>query len=466
MHHPASRIFAAVLLTLVALCLPGTARAARCAIGPREAGDRRISPAPPLRRGVLGRESLQAPEPGVHATLTPNFRILWGEEHPRGDPDWAPGPDGVPRWVRELGEALESARLVQGGFGFPEPYGADRYLLDVYVADTGATAHGSPVRLGPGFYGYADVDPGAGAAYFVFGADFSGTAGDEVAVLRAVAAHELFHAVQRAEYPWDDRLEVPASRWAREGWWFEATATWMEEVCEPDADDYVPFVRGFLARPEQPLGLRDGRREYGAAILPGFLWARHGPGLWREVLRDAHSLGVEAALADALRARGTELPATLAEFWAAAAHPEDLWEDGAAYRGAESPRVLQPGAPPVSVAASPATAPGRFGATLVSVPAGPWDVRVAVESAPGAEFRVATSRSGTPGEVTARTGSVPPQILYLAVVNVSEHEDPAPFEVVLEREGAPPPPDAGADGGGGCFLGLLSGEGPGLPAEP
>jgi hypothetical protein len=399
--------------------------------------------------------------------VTANFRILWGEEYPKDDPDWAPGTDGVPRWVRELGEALESARLVQREFGFPEPYGADRYLLDVYVADTGATVHGSPVRLGAGFYGYADVDPGAGAAYFVFGADFSGSASSEIAVLRAVAAHELFHAVQRAEYPWDDPLQVPPSRWARDGWWFEATATWMEEVCAPDADDYVPFVRGFLAHPERPLHLRDGRREYGAAILPGFLWARHGPGLWLEVLRDAHGHGVEVALAAALAARGTELPATLAQFWAAAAHPEDLWADGAAYRSGESPRVLQTGAPPVSVTASPATAPARYGATLVAVPAGGGDVRVGVQGAPGAEFRVGTSRSGATWEGVGRLGSVSPQILYVAVVNVSENEDPAPFEVILEREGAPPLPEAaGADGGGGCFLGVLSREGHLQPGTP
>lgn len=441
-----------------ALLLPDPAGAVRCATGPRDPAGPRISPAAPLRRGALAREAAQAPDPGVQALVTGNFRILWGAAPPAGDPHWAPGPDGVPLWVRELGDALEAALLLQESLGFPPPYGGDRYLLDVYVADTGATVRGAPVLLGHGFFGYADVDPRAGAAYFVFGADFSGAAAGELPVLRAVAAHELFHAVQRAAYPWDDPGQVPPSRWERDGWWFEATATWMEEVCAPGADDYVPFVRSFLERPQERLALRDGRREYGASVFPGFLWLRHGPALWVEVLRDSFGSGVEGALEAALAARGTDLPGALADFWSAAAHPEDTWPDGAAYRGAGSPPVAQPGSLPASLAATPATAPARFGASLVAVPAGGASVSVAVRGEPGTAFRAASSRAVPSAPGLRRPAG---DVVYVAVVNVSQGEAPAPFEAVLEGEApAGPSPEAGAAAGGeggGCFLSLLLG---------
>jgi len=448
--------------------------AARCATGLRGDQGGRVTSLAPLRRGAASRVS--APWEGYagQAHATEHFRILWGDAYDRSDPDWGdPDGDGVPTWVSDLGEALEDALAEQTALGFAEPYGANRYYLDVFVANTGLQVRDRPIALGEDYYGYTSVDPEFGLAYFVFGDDFSAHARDELAVLRATAAHELFHAVQRAYYPWDDGAAIPTERWRREGWWFEATATWMEEVCEPAVDDYVPFVREFLAAPARPLFAMDGRREYGAAIFPGYLWLEHGGArLWRAVFEGAEELGLEAALGQALADSGTDLSGAVARFWAFAGHPEDLWPDGARYRSAAAPALLLTGsALPVSVETTDLTGPERFGANLLRLRAGAGPVELEWGSpAPvGVVVGASTGGGAAAVEVVATDqggaridGPFPSGEVYLALVNTSPEEGPLRYRTVLQdadSPGAPPsvsPSDRGGGGAGGCFLGVLS----------
>ncbi len=467
----AVRTLCTLLAVVVAACAHTSALAGRCATERRGALRGEFQPLTPAPRVRAGREAVVREIVGAETLLTEHFRILWGTGFDDSDPDWSdPFGDGVPGWVSTLADALEHAHRIQAELGFPEPYGGDRTYLDVYVANTGLEIAGSPVVLPARYFAYTDVDAEHGVVYFVFSDDFSAHVADEVSALRATAAHELFHGVQRAEYPWDDEALVPTERWEREGWWIEATATWMEEVCVPEADQYISYVMHFLAHPEEPLAQRDGSHEYGAAIFPGYLWIEHGgPEVWQETFRDALTLGLEEALESALADRGATLRGAVSAFWTVAAHPEDLWPDGPAFYSPFAPAIHHAAEVlPAELPASVYTAPGRFGANLIrlSGPTGKIAVEITGTDGEGA-WTVASSSPGMAiPEVLELRGESPVfgpargEEQYVAVVNVAPEEGRRAFRAVLTAADQPTkePEDTPGQGGvrsGGCFLEAL-----------
>ncbi len=456
-----------ILVAVLCLAAPAAgAGAGRCGIRDPLLDGARLSPLRPLARAAA-REAVSVDTGGAHTLLTDHFRVVWGDGYDPWDPDWAdPDGDGIPAWVSTLAGALEAAYEVQSELGFPEPYGSDRYYLDAYVANTGVAKDGAAVTISSGYYAVTEVNTAFETAYFVFNDDFSSFTGDELGVLRATAAHELFHAVQRADYPWDDEDLIPDARWDAEKWWFEATATWMEEVCAPDVDDYVGYVREFLSAPWEPLSSTDGLREYGAAIFPGYLWLREGGApLWQAVFASARQDGVVAALDAAL---GGRLQQVVAAFWISAAHPEDLWPDG----GGFGPRLSSYAVPPVDLDLSGSRAVGRFGAHLVRIGSIHGTVWGSVEPAdPGGAWAVGVAGpTGDPPDLVTPAADPAPWssadgTVYLAVVNLSAADaDRAVRLWVSDAEEGPPreaPPgseegaealSSGGAGTGGCFL--------------
>jgi hypothetical protein len=94
-----------------------------------------------------------------------------------------------------------------------------------------------------------------GLSWIVLDNDFTPYGGDPTELLRVTAAHELFHAFQFAR-----------SNSGSDIAFYEASAVWAEDQVYPDADDWVDRYLGFfLATLDQPLTMRDGWREYGAA---------------------------------------------------------------------------------------------------------------------------------------------------------------------------------------------------------
>ena len=489
-----------LLLLIVLAILPGWAFAGRCATGLRSEKPGRFKAVPPLLRRAARREAAPVPARNANEFVTEHFRLIWGDAYDRSDPEWADADaNGRPDWVDETATALEYAYSEVIALGFPAPYGSnpedqqDGFYLDVYFGNTGMEVcsreaydpnrppppdRRCQTELGPGewvavtvdssYYAYTEIDTDYRVAYFVFNDDFSKHAEDEFAVLRATAAHELFHAVQRAlGYPWDDEVLVPEGRWRSEGWWFEATATWMEEVVAPDVDDYVTYVQKFLAAPDEPLGSQDGLREYGAAIFPGYLWLRHGgPGLWIDVFAHAFQEGLEPALRAALGARDEPpLEDVVAAFWTLAAHPEDTWPDGALFRSSSfSPRLTRSADTlPLEYASSWSTAPGRFGANLFRVEGAPPAVVASLSKAEPVPSRLALSRGGKTAVWVVDPGEAPEVVqpgnggaLYVAVVNVGPSADAFDYTLSLNEADSPSSGVAGS-GVSGSGAGTSSG---------
>lgn len=455
------------------------AHATRSATGLR--GDRpdRFAPMPPARRGMRAPLRNVAPVPTVGANVktTAHFRILWGDLYAVNDPDWAdPDGDGVPVWIDTLAAALEHAWDVLEGRGFPAPFGSGAYYLDAYVGNTGVVADGWPVTLSDSFYAYTDIDSDYDVAYFVFNNDLSNHTDREQDVLKAAAAHELFHAVQRVDYPWDDEDLVPDARWNEEIWWMEGTATWIEEICQPDVDDYVQYVKKFLQSPEKPIYEKFGKREYGTAVFAGYLWLRHGGAdLWRRVFENAYLLGVTAALERALTDTGRPaLGDAAAEFWTLVAHPEDVWPDGLLYYdGVQAVNLFREAPPlPLDLSTSIFTGPGQYGAHVFLLPAGTGPVQASLpESFEGSAWRLSRTSAGD-GEAVVHTPVVggSPVFLpsagdapsYLALVNTTDARGRRSYRALFDTAATPgleapaPEPVVDSDSGPGCFISAMA----------
>jgi len=416
------------------------AGAAKCATGRNHGAVQKLAGTRPALRLPA---ALRVPAPvatSANVYTTEHFRVLWGDGFDHNDPDWQVGNSGLPGWVETLAQALEEAYAAQAAMGFPAPYGSATYYLDAYVGNTGAVVDGNTISIGASYYAYTEIDRDYDVAYFVFNDDFSAYTANELDVLRATAAHELFHAVQRAlGYPWDAESTrdgpdyISDARWNEEGWWLEASATWVEEMTFPEVNDYASYVQTFLAAPHTALNSMDGLREYGAAIFAGYLWQRHGgAGLIRSVFEDAYVTAtgperVEGALRGLL---GTDLEDVVAEFWTHAADPSpSVWPDAALFKSATSPYWLAtPGALPATLWPAAQERPKRFGANLMRVPAAELPAWFGMEWLnAGARWRVAV-RGGESSEVELHTpgqaapfwvGASAPGYTYVAVVNVA-----------------------------------------------
>lgn len=407
----------------------------------REKSIVKYAPAKKTHRSLL-RQTTPILTQGALSLTTTHFRIFWGENYQTQDPDWnASDNNQIPIWINVLAESLENAYGTQINLGFSPPYGVSQYYLDVYIANTGISVENVDITLSSDYYAYTDIDMDYQVSYFVFNNDFSSHTDDELDVLRATAAHELFHAVQRVDYPWDDEQLIPDNRFNDEIWWFEATATWMEEICEPAADDYIQYVKNFLRQPTQSLTSSDGLHEYGAAIFAGYLWLEYGgPSLWQDILISLFEKGVESAIREALSKR--DMPTfeqVVTRFWSLCAHPQDIWPDGAYFLSDDVQPVLNVNIFPYS---SQQLLPERYGASLFKFPQTIENLEAAINILPvESDIRLAISTEGSklPPSVFQMENS--PVLLkesldsawYLALVNTGAFL-PEKYSLVFENK--------------------------------
>jgi hypothetical protein len=502
-------VFPAFLLILLTAAAPAFAE--KCATGLRSAREGIFKPVPPLsRRTGLSSPRVVVPIPfeNAQSLLTEHFQIVWGKgdkyisENPNDpdylkpnpdnpypdnmnprdlDPDWSDSDaDGVPLWVEVIAESLEYSFDSFATMGYPAPYGVNDYYIDVYVANTGVRLYDSdtgtynPITISESqnYLAYTQIDRDYSVAFFVFNDEFPGS--NEIPVLKATCAHELFHAVQRgAGYPWDAEGPedgpdyIDDARWAVEGWWTEASATWMEEEVYPEINDYTGYVTQFLTTPQLPLYYfaSGGVHQYGAAIFTG--WVRlmsPGQETLLGVLNEAYPEGLEPSLRKYIHLySGDTLEDSVTKFWSLAIHPWDKWPDGALFVSSTygAPRIYADiTSTPASFDPPAGKAPGRFGANLYTIAPEllPSEASLRPDDA-SEELSLGLSAYGSSVAVLPDLSSplaLPEASIwasYAAVVNTSSEEGVAYYRFTLgvpESGGG-----GGGSGGGGCFLEAL-----------
>jgi uncharacterized protein DUF6055 len=182
---------------------------------------------------------------------TPHFVLNYTDEPDNPNSPALDDADGdsVPDYIQNLGSYLERAWTLYttdlpDGMGYAPPPLRDgaRYPVLVY-------------QLAPGYSGQTWVDSKSGrraTSHISISAHLSEP------YVRAVAAHELFHAVQ---YGYNYTASF---------WWKEASADWASSQVFPDVDTYIIPYYDWFQVPYWSLDFADGWHEYGSSI-----WAQH-----------------------------------------------------------------------------------------------------------------------------------------------------------------------------------------------
>jgi len=262
-------------------------------LGPAERDRARALLARPTNRGDFYGDSYRAPS---KRTCSTDICVHWVSRTSDAPPSraWVTRTMAVMKraWTREV-----------GGLGYRRPIrdgrrGGDS-KFDVYLKDVGTN----------GLYGYCAPERTTRASkwrasgYCVLDDDFARSQFHQrrILSLKATAAHEFFHALQ---FAYD---------YAEDGWFMEATATWMEERVFDDVNDNRRYLRfGQLGSPGKPLDVFEdfGGAQYGNWAFFEYLSHRFGNGVvratWTEAAADGDHPGpfsiqaVEAALPTAL----------------------------------------------------------------------------------------------------------------------------------------------------------------------
>jgi hypothetical protein len=234
---------------------------------------------------------------GYSTVETAHFRVHYRPSGPDAPPRTDANANGVPDFVDSACGYLEQAyaRQVQE-MGFSPPPDARETVYFRKLNHNGLT-HPMPGRrswleLNSDILGYTKRALGA---YFDPAQVSRDPAGVEAGLVKAVCAHEFFHAIQ-AMYSWNQPK-----------WWMEGTADWMGNQVFPESGFYLNNVGPHLQQPHVSLFAEGDFFEYSASLFPTFLTEHAGgAGLIRTVWESCRS----APLSQALEAATGDLPET------------------------------------------------------------------------------------------------------------------------------------------------------------
>ncbi len=188
-----------------------------------------------------------------------SFRIYYDTTGYDAVPSLDANGNGIRDWVEETALAFEKAyRTEVDTLGYREPLNFQIYgFYPVYISDQGAiyggTTPDSQITSNPWTYtSYIEVDNDYIGNFYTKGFH----------ALRVTCAHEFHHAVQLAyQNTYSDG----------DGWFYEVTATWMEDVVYPEVNDYLDYLKFYFNQPQLSLDHFDGAHEYAMAIWNHFI---------------------------------------------------------------------------------------------------------------------------------------------------------------------------------------------------
>ncbi len=232
-----------------------------------------------------------------------------------GDCCGPPDPVAVARALATLERAYDQFALD----GYPHPGGSPIFFLNVYLGNSG---QGAPT-IDDQLLGYVDTEP-LGVPFIVLhpqSFDDYATTPDGDTDADATLVHELFHTVQ---------LATGGSFGLTWGWFFEATATWMETQLLPALPGAEFFGAAYLFGGDLALATLADLDEpdrlkrlhpYGAQLFVRYLADQVGsPELIRDVWLDARAGERPLEVIDkTLRRHARSLPGLFGDFAAHAA---------------------------------------------------------------------------------------------------------------------------------------------------
>ncbi|GDX79362.1 hypothetical protein LBMAG42_11730 [Deltaproteobacteria bacterium] len=179
----------------------------------------------------------------------------WSDNRVVGDHfvvEWADGVDDADA-DRFLEDLEYSWQIEVEEKNWDAPDGADNYLIVAYIQNERTGGAYTTVKSCGGDY----------IPYIVSGKD----SWDDPKWGATMAAHEFNHAIQFGY------------SYAPEFWWWEATATWVEDYVFPDTNDWSDYVWGYSANPYIAFAASDQQDQE-------IFWHMYGMAIWAFYLDD------------------------------------------------------------------------------------------------------------------------------------------------------------------------------------
>lgn len=201
------------------------------------------------------RDAFQLP----NVALSDNFALRWGSDLSLSENQQNTVLDYLElSWTSEITEQ-----------GYPQPEGSQDYLFNVYIGSSGSN---SPSDSGVAGYYSTDVE---GWPMIVIG-QYLIESDDQYSTI----PHEFFHAVQHSLNQFSYSGEA--------AWYWESTATWMENQVLEDDPNYSALLFGYAFLPHYSLsffdyfdtGVLEEYHQYGAFIFPQFLSEKYDGTAW------------------------------------------------------------------------------------------------------------------------------------------------------------------------------------------
>lgn len=184
-----------------------------------------------------------------------------------------PGGDEVPDYINKVGQIADSVYDFEiTHLGYPAPpsdglAGGDS-LYDIYVHNLGIYYYGLTS-------GDSTVSSQRATSYLEIDNDYNFVpyTTRPLDAIRVTIAHEFFHAIHfgmdYTEYEGANTVQDPARLY-----WWEMSATWMEEMAYDNINDYYGYLPGYYDYPWVSLvdfSVGFSMHPYGSAIFPIFL---------------------------------------------------------------------------------------------------------------------------------------------------------------------------------------------------
>src|SRR3990170_3411757 len=320
-----------------------------------------------------------------HASPQGRFRLHFTTDNKYGDavPPFDVNGDRVPDYVERFAKILDNVwtnEVELMGYDAPPSDGTEGgdCLLDVYLADLNA-------------YGYTQIDENdpVSMVYMLFENDFSlyfppntEPEGDVIGSMKVVAAHEFFHTIQ---------FQITGDI-CTNGWWMEASSTWIEDYVYPDVNDYINYIGYWFQHPQLPLNTYDCTGSNAHTLFPygTTIWIKHMTDkygsefvydVWNKIKAGTPYVSALSAVIEALTDRGTTLEEELKEL--RVANVTMTYEDAYWYQSWQSVNN-DPNIGPVEVAYSGINTDFSSSAAYANVSLSPLSARYFSFSSPQA----------------------------------------------------------------------------------
>jgi hypothetical protein len=221
--------------------------------------------------------------------------------------------NGIPDYIDSVAAIFDHVwESHTDDLGFEPPFLDPGESYPVYVInmrETRGPAYGVtvPTQPVPG-----TLSPPRYKSYILIDHAYEGFATSGLDGLRVTAAHEFQHAVQFGAYgSWLGTESAAPARF-----FYEITATWMEDVLYPDINDYYNYLPALFNEHlhASPFHSGVGTQMYARAIWGHFMEARFGRDMMRTIWENIRTAAPLAAMDRVLRDRGAMLETELAEY--------------------------------------------------------------------------------------------------------------------------------------------------------